>query len=486
LGLLIRTSFKQAKNPLINNFMKRYFLLALMISVLITACRKIEIDGDDNPGPGTGNEENLVLSGRISSDKTLQSGKTYKLRGIVYVVDGATLTIEPGTRVEGEKSTRGALIITRGSKLFANGTKDKPIIFTSDASTPTSGDWGGIVLLGRARTNNSFNGTAGIGEIEGGINNGEGYGLHGGADDADNSGVLKYVRIEYAGYAFLPDKELNSLTMGSVGNGTTIDYVQVSHALDDAFEWFGGTVNATHIIAYKTLDDDFDTDNGYRGNVQFGIVLRDSSRADISSVEAFESDNDANGSNLTPQTAPVFSNITAIGPRASTSNVGHNRFLAAAQLRRNTSTSIFNSVFMGWPTGLLIDASKGTPVQNNINAGTLFVQNTTISGTATPTKFADNATAPTGWNNTEVLNWFNTAAYNNSILADNADVKLAAAFNYANPDFTPQAGSPLLNAAGFTHSKVASGFTVVNFRGAVGAAGTPEGEWWKGWTVFNP
>ena len=112
--LLIRISFKQAKNPLTNNFMKRYFLLALMISVLTTACRKIEIDGDDNPGPGTGNEENLVLSGRISSDKTLQSGKTYKLRGIVYVVDGATLTIEPGTRVEGEKSTRGALIITRG------------------------------------------------------------------------------------------------------------------------------------------------------------------------------------------------------------------------------------------------------------------------------------------------------------------------------------------------------------------------------------
>ncbi|HRQ51483.1 MAG TPA: hypothetical protein PLR74_13145, partial [Agriterribacter sp.] len=161
----------------------------------------------------------------------------------------------------------------------------------------------------------------------------------------------------------------------------------------------------SHLIAYKTLDDDFDSDNGYRGNVQFGIVLRDSSRADISKVEAFESDNDANGSSLTPQTAPVFSNITAIGPREKTINTGNSLYNAAAQLRRNTSTSIFNSVFMGWPTGLLIDASKGVPVQGNITAGTLVVQNTTIAGCAVPTRFADNTGAPTGWTHTDVTNW---------------------------------------------------------------------------------
>ena len=465
--------------------MKKILLFVFMAAIISSGCRKIEIDGDDSTSGGGGQEENLVLSGKINADRTLKAGNTYKLRGIVYLVDGATLTIDAGTRIEGEKATRGALIVTRGTRIIANGTKEKPIVFTSDASTPSSGDWGGIVLLGRAKTNNSFNGTAGVGEIEGGVNNGEGYGLYGGADDADNSGVLKYVRIEYAGYAFLPDKELNSLTMGSVGSGTVIDYVQVSHALDDAFEWFGGAVNASHLIAYKTLDDDFDTDNGYRGKVQFGIILRDSSRADISSVEAFESDNDANGSTLTPQTAPVFSNITAIGPRATLNNVGHNKFLAGAQLRRNTSTSIFNSVFMGWPIGLLIDASKGSPVQNNITAGTLIVQNTTIAGTANPTKFADNATTPTGWTNTDVTNWFATPANNNMIFADNADLKLTAAFNYAAPDFTPQAGSPLLNSANFTHAKISNGFTPVTFRGAVGAAGTPEGDWWKGWTVFT-
>ena len=315
--------------------MKKIFLFGLLASMVAIGCRKIEVDGDDNNnGGGSVPGENLILSGKINTDRTLKANNTYKLRGIVYLVDGATLTIEPGTRIEGEKSTRGALIVTRGTRLVANGTKDKPIIFTSDASTPSSGDWGGIVLLGRARTNNAFNGTAGIGEIEGGVNNGEGHGLYGGADDADNSGTLKYVRIEYAGYAFLPDKELNSLTMGSVGNGTTVDYVQVTHALDDAFEWFGGTVNCSHLIAYKTLDDDFDTDNGYRGKVQFGIILRDSTRADISSVEAFESDNDANGSTLTPQTAPIFSNITAIGPRATVSNVGHNRFFSRSPIKK--------------------------------------------------------------------------------------------------------------------------------------------------------
>ena len=465
--------------------MKKIVAFAVL-GILITAgCRKIEVDGNGKGDGNTTSGETNVLSGKINADKTLKEGTTYKLRGIVYVVDGATLTIEAGTRIEGEKSTRGALIVTRGTKLMANGTKEKPIVFTSDSSTPSAGDWGGIVMLGRAKTNNSFNGAAGIGEIEGGVNNADGLGLYGGADDADNSGSLQYVRIEYAGYAFLPDKELNSLTLGAVGSGTTIDYVQVSYALDDAFEWFGGTVNCSHLIAYKTLDDDFDSDNGYRGNVQFGIVLRDSSRADISKVEAFESDNDANGSDLRPQTAPVFSNITAIGPREKINNTGNSLYNAAAQLRRNTSLSVFNSVIMGWPAGLLIDASKGTPVHGNITAGKLVIQNTTIAGSAAPTKFADNTGVATEWTNTDLSNWFGAAAHHNEILAENAEVKLADAFNYANPDFTPLAGSPLLNSASFAHAKVASGFTPVTFRGAVGAAGTPEGDWWKGWTSFD-
>jgi hypothetical protein len=463
--------------------MKKLIFFGLFASLLISGCRKIEMDGDDDGGGGGGNGDGAILSGRISSDRTLKAGTVYKLRGIVYVVDGATLTIEAGTRIEGEKSSRGALVVTRGTKIVAEGTKEKPIVFTSDAASPTAGDWGGIVMLGRATTNAAFNNVAGVGEIEGGVNNGEGLGLYGGADDTDNSGVLKYVRIEYAGYAFLPDKELNSLTLGGVGNGTVIDYVQVSHALDDAFEWFGGTVNAKHLIAYKTLDDDLDTDNGFRGKVQFVIVLRDSTLADKSKVESFESDNDANGSTLTPQTAAIFSNVTSIGPRATSVNIGSSNYLAGAQIRRNSSISIFNSVFMGWPTGILIDASKGEPTDKNIPAK-LLIQNTIVAGSAKSVDYAVSSTAPTGWAAADALAWFNTAASSNSIFATNDEVKLAAAFNYGAPDVTPQAGSPALSGSSFTNAKLSSGFTSVGFRGAVGTSGTEEGDWWKGWTKF--
>lgn len=461
--------------------MKRILLYIFMSTVIFSGCRKIEIDGSgSNTG---GSSDNLVLSGKINTNRTLKSGTTYKLRGIVYLVEGATLTIEPGTVIQGEKSTRGALIIARGTKLIADGTKEKPIVFTSDASTPTSGDWGGIVLLGRARTNASYNNTAGVGEIEGGVNTSEGLGLYGGADDDDNSGIIRYVRIEYAGYAFLPDKELNSLTMGAVGRGTVIDYVQVSYAFDDAFEWFGGSVNCKHLIAFKTLDDDFDTDNGYRGNVQWGIALRDSTRSDISSVETFESDNDATGSALLPQTAAIFSNITAIGPKAALSNVVNSRFQAGAQIRRNSSISIFNSVIAGWPKGIFIDARAGVPTDNNIKSGALLVQNTVVAGSPLPLDYTASST-PTGWTAQLTTDWFLTTASANTILPTNDELKLTAPFNYTSPDVTPLAGSPLLTGGGFSNPKLTAGFTATTYRGAVGAAGTPDGEWWKGWSKF--
>ena len=258
----------------------------------------------------------------------------------MYVTNGAILTIEPGTKIVGETGKNGGLIITRSCKIIADGTEARPIVFTSEAANPQRGDWAGVVLLGNAPTNSSFNGVQGIGEIEGGINNSDGLGLYGtpasqAQNPADNSGILRYVRIEYAGYAFLPDKEINGLTFGGVGNKTIVDYVQVSYANDDSFEWFGGTVNCTHLISFRTLDDDFDTDNGFSGKVQFGISLRDSAVADISKSEAFESDNDAAGSSLLPQTAAVFSNMTVMGPRATLANTGNSLFLCGAQIRRN-------------------------------------------------------------------------------------------------------------------------------------------------------
>lgn len=471
--------------------MNKLLSFAALTLILFASCRKIQedviiIDPGGGGGDTTGTEV-TVLEGKISSDRTLKANYVYKIRGFVYVVNGAKLTIEPGTVIQGEKgtSTRGTLVITKGCQIIADGTADRPITFTSDQPSPQRGDWGGLVLLGNAKTNASFNGVQGIGSIEGGVNNAEGLGLYGGTDDNDNSGVLRYVRIEYAGYAYLPDNELNSLTMGGVGKSTTVDFVEIYKANDDGIECFGGAVNMKHIVMVSTLDDDFDTDNGWSGSVQFGIVIRDSAVADISKSESFESDNDANGSSLTPQTAGSYSNMTIIGPREKLTNVGNSLYLAGAQVRRNSSISIFNSVIMGFPTGLLIDASKGTPTDNNIAANNLLVQNSVIAGCNTPVSYAASTTAPTGWDNAAVNAWFLTAAYGNSILANTSDAMLTAPFNYANPDFTPQAGSPLLTGASFANAKVSgSFFDKVAFKGAVGASGA-DATWWEGWTKMS-
>ncbi|MEO8772358.1 MAG: hypothetical protein ABI402_19825 [Ferruginibacter sp.] len=469
--------------------MKKLFLYSILFAAISTSCRKIEVDGTTtttvtNPD---GSTENTILEGRITANRTLHAQYTYKLRGLVYVTSGAILTIEPGTKIVGEQGSTGGLIITRSSKIIADATADKPIVFTSEAATPQRGDWAGLVLLGNAPTNASFNGIQGVGAVEGGINNSDNLGLYGtpstqGQNPADNSGILRYVRIEYAGYAFLPDNEINGLTFGGVGTGTVIDNVQVSYANDDSFEWFGGTVNCTHLISYRTLDDDFDTDNGFSGKVQFGISLRDSSVADISKSEAFESDNDANGSALLPQTAAVFSNMTVMGPKATLANTGNALFVWGAQIRRNSTESIFNSIIMGYPNGLYIDATKGVPTDNNI-PGTLSVQNTIIAGCPTPILYSlgTNANVPITPNTTATItDWFNTTAYGNTIMTNCTDAGLGDPFNYNSPDFNPTGSGAAGTGASFTHPKLATGFTSVAYRGAC----APGDTWWKTWTKF--
>jgi len=406
------------------------------------------------------------------------------------------------------------LIITRGAKIIADGTVDKPIVFTSEAATPQRGDWAGVVLLGQAPNNSSFNGVDGVGEMEGGVNNSDGLGLYGiGATSnlVDNSGILRYVRIEYAGYAFLPDKEINGLTFGGVGNQTVVDYVQVSYANDDSFEWFGGSVNCKHLISYRTLDDDFDTDNGYSGKVQFGISLRDSAIADISKSEAFESDNDANGSDrktylpsiavsannlvaIAPvKTNAVFSNMTVMGPKVTSASIGNSLFNVGAQIRRNSEISILNSLFLGWGggnvKGLLIDASKGTPTDNNLSpAGGLNFTNNIIAGDVTKAvAYSASTTLATGASTESILAWVNTLNFANVITANNTDVGLTDPFNYSNPDFNPSSSSSLAAAgAAFTNTKLltkTSGkddFTSVTYIGACAVGDT----WWKTWTKF--
>lgn len=467
--------------------MKKLFIAATFIGLIFTGCRKIEVDGTtiiSGGGGGGTTTENTILEGRIVENRTLKAQYTYKLRGLVYVTNGAVLTIEPGTKIVGETGKNGGLIICRSAKIVADGTAAKPIVFTSEAASPVPGDWAGLVLLGNAPTNASFNGQAGIGEIEGGINNSDGLGLYGlgaSSNPADNSGILRYVRIEYAGYAFLPDKEINGLTMGGVGNQTIIDYVQVYRANDDSFEWFGGTVNCKHLIAYKGLDDDWDVDNGFSGKIQFGISMRDSAVADISRSNGFEVDNDASGSTTAPQTSAVFSNMTVIGPRATLSNIGNSNFGRGMHLRRNSSISIFNSIIMGWPVGLLVDAAAGRPTDLNLTSGTMVLANNILASNNTQFTYTASTSAPTGWTTTDLTNYFNLPANANNVLATNNDVALTAPFKYDNTvDFNPAAASPALTGAAFTNSKLL-GLTAVNYRGATAAG---DG-WWKGWTKFN-
>lgn len=484
---------------------KNIFALAAFAALIVSGCRKIEMDGEKEvvviTQPGTGNGttgQTITLEGRIDADSTLHKENTYILKGKVYIVGNHTLSIEPGTVIKGAYagSDVAVLIITRGSKIMAPGTQDSPIVFTSSSPTPASGDWGGIVLCGKASINASFagtNGGAGILEVEGGINNANSDGLAGGGatpDDDDNSGVLQYVRIEYAGYAFQPDKEVNSLTMAAVGRKTVIDHIQAAYAKDDAFEWFGGTVNCKYLIAYKTQDDDFDTDNGFSGSVQFGLIVRDSLIADASKSEAFESDNNSTGTAGLPQTRAVFCNITAFGPLASLSNTGSSNFLgSAAQIRRNSSISIFNTALVGWPSGIEISAKDGVATDNNITAGTLQLSGIIIAGCRKPINYVPGAT-PTGTTEASLTSWF-TGNAKNKVLTLTDDARYTRPFDYQNPDFIPfgLAGAPVVIPSASNNYfddpiLTARPFiTKVDFLGGIAPSG-PDANWHKGWTKF--
>lgn len=328
----------------------------------------------------------ITVTTNITANTTWLAGKTYKLAGNIYVTNNATLTIQPGVVVKGQYVNTGtALIITKGAKLNAIGTVDAPIVFTSDKASGqrAAGDWGGIILLGKGK----YNQTNGLNNVEGLAANAlTEYGGGSAPDENDNSGILKYVRIEYAGFVFSPNNEINGLTMGAVGKGTTIDYVQVSYSGDDAFEWFGGNVSCKHLIAFRSLDDDFDTDNGYAGTVQYALAVRDPQLADIPAIstsEGFESDNNAGG--IEPIGAPnnvntsaIFSNITSVGPVKRNLGTLAPGYARALHIRRRSELKVINSIFMDWKNnyaGLSDDntiakAIKGElKLNNNIFAG---------------------------------------------------------------------------------------------------------------------
>lgn len=436
----------------------------------------------------------VTLPNSITANTTLSANTIYSLKGYVYVSNNAVLTIEPGTIIRGFPASQdpenqnhpGTLIIERGARIEAKGTAAAPIVFTSSqaAGSRKYGDWGGVVLIGRAPANQ------GISRLfEGGIR---------GTFDAtlntanDNSGTIQYVRIEFPGVALSTqaNSEINGLTLYQVGSGTTLDHIQVSYSGDDAFEWFGGGANAKYLVALRTFDDDFDTDYGYTGKVQFGVALRDPNVADQSGSEALESDNFDPGVPLTPnlpQTAPIFANISAFAfnpgvPSQANTPGGSGAYRAAMHLRRNTKISVYNSVFTGFPEGLRLE---GASTLANANDGSLDLQGIVFGNSENPGSTTVVRGISPDVSNAAAQAYFNAANRKNQIIGTDISALLLNAQNFSltAPNFLPQATSPLLvagNAA--TGGKLADPFfTAAPYRGAFNTE-----NWTAGWTNFDP
>ncbi len=382
------------------------------------------------------------VTAAITSNTTWTSTNVYHLKGVIYVKNGATLTIQAGTIIKGDKATpNSSLIITKGAKIMAVGTATSPIVFTSDQDTAQRnlGDWGGVIILGKATNNNPGD----TGNVEGlAPTSDTQYGGGANPDDNDNSGVMQYVRIEFPGYVFQPSKEINGLTFGSVGRGTSIDHIQVSFSNDDSYEWFGGTVNCKYMIAYRGLDDDFDTDNGYSGYVQFGLSVRDPQIADnptVSTSEGFESDNDPSGTTAAPQTRAIFSNMTLIGPyRGNTTSSIATGYRRGARIRRNSALKIMNSVFIDHSRGIHID---GALSEANATNGTLKFKNNIVAGNSTGRVCEVNAGS-----SFDIHSWF-SASKNDSFVSTTGI--LITPYNFTTPDYRPAAASPALMGADF-------------------------------------
>ncbi|MBW6480169.1 MAG: hypothetical protein K0B37_12140 [Bacteroidales bacterium] len=465
-----------------------------------------------------------VPAGNLLGNHTWYSDTIYRINGFVRVGkdelqgDGTfaqefgTLTIQPGTLIVGDKESKGTLIVQRGSKIFAEGTVDQPIVMTSEApiGQRLPGDWGGLVVCGRVKNNQGPNV-----ELEGGYG-----GYHGGNVELDDvnesSGVIKYVRLEYAGIPINPNEEVNTLTMGSVGKGTVIEHVQASYGLDDAFEWFGGSVNGKYLIAYRGLDDDWDVDFGYQGYVQFGLSIRDNSLADQSGSNGFEVDNNGQGSDAEPFTAARFANITVIGPKKTRETAINTNFQHAAQLRRNSMLRIYNSFLTGYPNGIYIDDARGNSsahalsdnlrLRNVILAGVEgwggngfgSAYDPDVEGVVDGLPFLDgngdpygnHPNAPRGRSLKQdesdvfnVVDWFNTPAYGNKRLAKWQDAGInPSIFDLVEkPGVLPLSGSMLLTAAKWDNVPEADQFEQVPFSGAFGNV-----DWTEGWAEWLP
>lgn len=422
-------------------------------------------------GLGAFAQNTVNVVGDITTNRTWSHDSIYILYGDIIVKNGGVLNIQAGTIIRGDKSTLSRIVVSTTGKINAQGTADEPIVFTSNqpAGSRSRADWAGIVLCGLAPVNFQDAGGNPIqGRVECGTTTDYDFG---GSNPDDSSGVLKYVRIEYAGYVCGTNTELNSLTLCGVGRKTVLSHIMCSYGQDDGFEFFGGTATADHLVSFGSRDDDLDTDNGWSGVVNHSLVVRVDTIADQGDISnAFESDNDANGSTNTPISSGVFSNITIIGPAATTSSYLDAKYGWVGRLRRNTRVSVFNSLAMGYKRGLRIE---GAAAQTNATNNDLEFKYNIIAGCV-------EAYGETAFDTAYLAN----PANGDVVYGGNANDSVHLAYAYGNPnqfDFRPMAGSPALSGANFSNAKLSS-LTPVAYRGAFG--GTDN--WVNCWGEFTP
>jgi hypothetical protein len=344
-----------------------------------------------------------ALMGVITDDTTLTADKCWLVKGIVRVNAPAKLTIEPGATIMGEQATLGTLVIQPGAQIIADGTADLPIVFTSEnePGSRAAGDWGGLIVLGKA----PINVPGGTAVVEGITGDGT---MYGGTAADDNSGVIRYVRIEFSGIQLSANNEVNGLTLAGVGNKTVVENVMVHDTLDDCFEFFGGTVNAKHLVCANNQDDGFDWTFGYSGKLQFLALVQDPLFED--DTNGFEGDNDDNGSTNAPLSNPMIYNVTLCGKNAP---VDGPKKQMGMLLRRSTKGTIRNTI----ATGFEWCADLRDPATDPMIESSICFGNTLLN-------VGEQAE----------IDWFNKAGSKNAEM----DPKIKDCFA-AVPDFTPEA-----------------------------------------------
>lgn len=459
--------------------MKKLLTISALLLLLIVSLTTAQVKPTKVIGAGLGAAAKAPFNVKAGSTITLNRDTVYILTGFYYVDSLATLNIQAGAVILGDSATQGTLIVRRGGTINAEGTRTEPIVFSS--SKPVGqrlrGNWGGVIILGNAPTNKPV--TTKIEGIDVG-------GEYGGNNPNDNSGVFKYVRIEYPGIVISLNNEINGLTMGGVGNGTTIENIQVSYSNDDSYEWFGGTVNAKNLVAFGGTDDDFDADFGFSGNIQFAFGKRDGNIWDAAGQSnGFESDNDATPTLDSPFTSPVFSNVTIVGPQSDTLTalpVGQ-KFEYGALIRRNTRLSIHNSVIVGYPFGLSI---RNDSTASFALGGALQLRNISVQARRNVLNTASVAAGV----NFNFATFFSTAAWKNQggTPRQPSAVALVDAFNMANPDARPTVSSEAATAGtDYTSGQLNNGwFVPVSYRGAFDPSQSRNAQWDAGWTNYNP